>query len=170
MKDKGIIEEIAKIIENGCANIECTEKCKYHKEEPYLCYCKRCAEKIYNLFYPEDSVVLSKQEYFNTVTKIREEFEYEYKDKVVLSREEYDELQVGKDFDYGYHEGYKNTEAYYENFKLPKERKETAEKIFAEIIWYSVKRIGKTTGNSYYQISYDRLNELARKFNIKIKE
>lgn len=55
------------------------------------------------------------------------------KDSVVLSKEEYEELQVGKDFDYGYHEGYKNTEAYYENFKLPKERKETAEKIICLI-------------------------------------
>ena len=50
-------------------------------------------------------------------------------DSVVLSREEYEELQIGKDFDYGYHEGAKNTEAYYENFELPKARKETAEKI-----------------------------------------
>ena len=65
--------------------------------------------------------------------KIAEELLKHYQPKipensVVITREEYDELQVGKDFDYGYHEGYKNTEAYYENFKLPKERKETAEK------------------------------------------
>ena len=52
---------------------------------------------------------------------------------VVITREEYDELQVGKDFDYGYHEGYKNTEAYYENFKLPKERKETATEILTHL-------------------------------------
>ena len=50
---------------------------------------------------------------------------------VVIDKEEYEELKLGNDFNYGYNEGYKNTEAYYENFKLPEVRKETAEK-FAE--------------------------------------
>lgn len=50
---------------------------------------------------------------------------------VVLTREEYDELQVGKDFNYGYHSGEINMTAYYENIRLPELRKETAEK-FAE--------------------------------------
>lgn len=80
-------------------------------------------------------------------------------DSVVLSYKEY--------------ERFKNIERNWESAVLTQRdlaSKETAEKIFAEIIWYSVKRIGKTTGDSYYQISYDKLNELARKFNIKIKE
>ena len=51
---------------------------------------------------------------------------------VVLTREEYDELQVGKDFNYGYHSGEINMTAYYENIRLPEVRKETAEK-FAEM-------------------------------------
>ena len=50
---------------------------------------------------------------------------------VVLTEEEYEELQVGKDFNYGYHNGEKNITAYYENIRLPEARKETAEK-FAE--------------------------------------
>ena len=54
------------------------------------------------------------------------------KDSVVLSREEYEELKTEKDFNYGYHEGERNMEAYYENIKLPEERKETAEKILNE--------------------------------------
>ena len=50
---------------------------------------------------------------------------------VVITREEYEELQVGKDFNYGYHNGETNMTAYYENIRLPEVRKETAEK-FAE--------------------------------------
>ena len=50
---------------------------------------------------------------------------------VVLTREEYEELQTGQDFNYGYHNGETNMTAYYENIRLPEVRKETAEK-FAE--------------------------------------
>jgi hypothetical protein len=50
---------------------------------------------------------------------------------VVLTKEEYEELQIGKDFNYGYHNGESNMTSYYENIRLPKVRKETAEK-FAE--------------------------------------
>ena len=53
------------------------------------------------------------------------------KNAVVLTRGEYEELQVGKDFNYGYHSGETNMTAYYENIRLPEVRKETAEK-FAE--------------------------------------
>ena len=48
---------------------------------------------------------------------------------VVLTKEEYEELQVGKDFNYGYHNGESNMTSYYENIRLPEVRKETAEKI-----------------------------------------
>lgn len=50
---------------------------------------------------------------------------------VVLTREEYEELQTGQDFNYGYHNGETNMTEYYENIRLPEVRKETAEK-FAE--------------------------------------
>lgn len=55
-------------------------------------------------------------------------YEYMTENAVVLTKEEYDDLQVGKDFNYGYHEGEKNMKAYYENIKLPEARKETASK------------------------------------------
>ena len=89
---------------------------------------------------------------------------------VVLSREEYEDLQVGKDFNYGYHKGYKNTEAYYENFKLPEERKETAEKIFTEAIAKIKERFEQTKG---YTTCYDivfALTELAKQHGVEIKE
>ena len=50
---------------------------------------------------------------------------------VVLTREESDELQLGKDFNYGVHCGERNMTLYYENIRLPEARKETVEK-FAE--------------------------------------
>lgn len=75
------------------------------------------------------------------------------KDSVVLSREEYvDTLRESK------------KQAY--EFGC----KETAEKIFNQIVWYAVKRIGKTTSDSYYQISFERLQELAKQFGVETKE
>lgn len=76
---------------------------------------------------------------------------------VVLSKEEYEGLQMAKDFNYGYHEGEKNMTSYYENIKLPEARKETAEKIwkfvavngFNEIEKYLKEEFGiKTRNNS----------------------
>ena len=52
---------------------------------------------------------------------------------VVLDKAEYEELKLGNDFNYGYHEGESNMTAYYENIRLPEVRKETAEK-FAEML------------------------------------
>lgn len=93
------------------------------------------------------------------------------KDSVVISMEEYDELQVGKDFDYGYHEGCKNTEAYYENFKLPEERKETAEKMLKEFYVKSVKHIkGNKLSECFIEISFEQFDEIAKQFNVEIKE
>jgi 5'-deoxynucleotidase YfbR-like HD superfamily hydrolase len=51
---------------------------------------------------------------------------------VVLMKEEFEDLKILKDFDYGYHNGESNMKAYYENIRLPEARKETAEK-FAEM-------------------------------------
>ena len=53
---------------------------------------------------------------------------------VVLTREEYDCLLIAKDFDYGYHEGKKSMEAFYENIRLPEVRKEMAKEIFSKLI------------------------------------
>ena len=51
-----------------------------------------------------------------------------------------------------------------------KVRKETAREIFNQIIWYAIKRIGQTSGDSFYQISFDRLKDLAKKFGVELGE
>ena len=43
---------------------------------------------------PEDSVVLTMTEHAKLVSQVRDEFEHEYKDKVVLSREKYEKLKT----------------------------------------------------------------------------
>lgn len=65
-------------------------------------------------------------------------------DEIVISKEEYENLQTAKDFDYGYHEGEANMTAYYENIKLPETRKETAREILS---W--AERVAKPT---YYNV------------------
>lgn len=103
MKDK-IIEEMAMDICNMCRDMYGV--CDNKKE---LCPAiKAEMEYLYNAGY----------------RKIHE-------NAVVLTREEYEEFQVGKDFNYGVHCGENNMTAYYENIRLPEARKETAEK-FAE--------------------------------------
>ena len=46
----------------------------------------------------------------------------------MLTQEEYEDLKIAKDFNYGYHNGESNMTSYYENIRLPEARKETAEK------------------------------------------
>lgn len=55
-------------------------------------------------------------------------------------------------------------------FEKEQTRKETAKEILDKIIWFAVKRIGQTSGDSYYQISFDRLSELAKQYGVEIKE
>ena len=111
MKDKEMIEEMAKFIRNAnamnCFGENC-DNCKYSWHEH--CNSIMQATSVFNAGY----------------RKIE-------KDDIVIDKQEYEDLQIGKDFDYGYHEGYKNTEAYYENYKLPKERKETASSIIEKL-------------------------------------
>ena len=77
------------------------------------------------------------------------------KNAVVLTREEYEGLKMSKDFDYGYHEGFKNTEAYYENVALPQIRKETAREILQEV--------GKCCGD------YQWFKNLCKQFGVEVK-
>ena len=115
--DKEMIEEMAKDIDWAKERIWNSVNLK---KDDYSWHSKGIATHLVNLDYrklPKDARVF-----------IPTDEQY-----VLLSKEEYEDLQVGKDFDYGYHEGYKNTEAYYENFKLPEERKETATTI---INWF----------------------------------
>lgn len=77
---------------------------------------------------------------------------------VVLTREEYDELQIGKDFNYGVHSGESNMTAYYENIRLPEVRKETAEK-FAERLKES-ETIKEIAENGYIVSSVELCNKI----------
>lgn len=52
---------------------------------------------------------------------------------IVLTEEEYEGLQIEKDFNYGYHEGEKNMEAYYENIKLPDVRKQAVKEVIGKV-------------------------------------
>ena len=145
------IEEMAKVI--------CFNKCKYCEN----CYFLRLAEKLYDAGCRKphkNTVVLSTQEYLNTVTKVREEFEYEYKDKVVLSKEEYEELLKVNKADLAEQATYT--------------RKETAEK-FAKAVKDRIKQIDKFYSEeiidmSYNGISANEIDELAKQFGVEIKE
>lgn len=50
-----------------------------------------------------------------------------------------------------------------------KTEKKVVKQVIDEIIWYSVKRIGQSSGDSYYQISFDRLAEIAKRHGVEIK-
>ena len=83
------------------------------------------------------------------------------KDKIVISKEEYEDLQTGKDFNYGYHEGENNMTSYYENIKLPQERKETAKKLIRLIEFHSISKRDKS-GYETFTISNLCLREILR--------
>ena len=104
MKDKEIIEEMARDIHRVCT------ACSGEMFDEYTC--DRCQAKLlikkgYRKL-PEDSVVLSKEEY------------EDYKKHVDNCVEEY-------------HRGQHEAEVYYKNIQIPRERKETAEKIYKKI-------------------------------------
>ena len=90
----------------------------------YICKDRHCEKCNYN----GGSKIL--EPYCNSYINARTLYEAGYRKipegAVVLSREEWESLQIEKDFNYGYHEGEKNMESYYENFVLPKARKEMA--------------------------------------------
>lgn len=48
-------------------------------------------------------------------------------------------------------------------------RKQTIKGIINKIIWFAVKRIGQTNSDSYYQISFDLLNKLAKEYEVEIE-
>ena len=176
MKDKEKqIEEMAKCY---CGTkYSCNKNCVVQKTE--LCEVYEICELLYEQGYrklPENSVVLSTQEYFNTVTKIRKEFEYEYKDKVVLSREEYENLKnqikslrtelakavclmyTEEEFEYKVDQKIKE-----ELDRVEKEAsKETAEKILNEVYFYA--------GNKETINLMTRIKEIATREGVEIKE
>ena len=188
MKDKEMIEEMAKIMLESMQvpdNINSAVKVEEVNKAYYLAFLNY-ATHLYNAgcrIVAKDSVVISKQEYLNTVTKVREEFEYEYKDKVVLSREEYEkkEKQI-KDLKYALkvhserldHFYNLNEDVYYYEEKqaeaVKQARKETAEKIFPEALKKVREKFEKTKG---YTSCYDvviTLMELAKQLGVEIKD
>ena len=86
------------------------------------------------------------------------------KDKVVLSREEYEDLKIAKDFDYGYHDGESNMTSYYENIRLPEARKETAREILTEI----AKRLHRAIMSGYWE--YPKIEDLFEKYGVEVEE
>lgn len=107
------ILSIAKIVDKKCNYIKC-KNCNildnYTDEQLKGLYCSevKIAENIYNADYrkiDKDSVVLSKEEWRKYVDNENE----------------------------AYYRGQHETEVYYKNIQIPKERKETAEKIYTKL-------------------------------------
>ena len=90
---------------------------------------------------------------------------------VVLTREEYEEFQIGNDFNYGYYSGESNMTSYYENIRLPEVRKETAEK-FAEKTNQAINAHRKMVGEDEYIVDARRLifevNEICKELGGKV--
>jgi hypothetical protein len=90
MKDKEMIEEMAKIIDDRL--IEANNYLgSMNKGEGYW-----IAQKLvehYRPKIPEDSVVINGSKLAKLVEEVRQEFEHEYKDKVVLDKEEYNKVE-----------------------------------------------------------------------------
>ena len=135
------IEEMAKVMfekafENyeTSGSVEIDSEVRRHCYSAFLTYC----ETLYNAGYrkiPENAVVLDKAEY--------------------------EELKLGNDFNYGYHEGESNITAYYENIRLPETRKETAAK-FADWLkaQYPPRTDERCTLDDCYML--DKIDEIAK--------
>ena len=122
--------------------------CKQHKKcDKELCTMSGIVAKELSRFYqlklPEDSVVLSREEY------------EDYKKHVDNCVEEY-------------HRGQHEAEVYYKNIQIPRERKETAEKIYlqAKAIVDATKHI--VQGREYIHI--DALKEIIKNCGGEIEE
>jgi hypothetical protein len=82
------------------------EMAKVYCKNPYSCYGYNClvnspcivfetCKELYEQGYrklPEDSVVLNGSKLAKLVEEVRQEFEHEYKDKVILDKEEYNKV------------------------------------------------------------------------------
>ena len=154
MKDKEKqIEEMAKIIGYCYCDKECQNKCAY------------CDISSLNE---------AKKLYENGFRKLPE-------NSVVLSRERYEKLKSLYDEIWdSYYDGENNAKVYYENIKIPRECKATAEKIIlSEIETIKTIRDNYTLSEPKYSEGYIDCcntilfylkNNLAKQFNIEIKE
>ena len=120
----------------------------------------------------KDSVILSKEELeekyepsetFMAVVRELEELKESLKDSVVLSKEEY-----SKELNDSYYQGQHECEVYYKNIQIPRERKETAEKIYlqAKAIVDATKYI--VQGREYLHL--DALKEIVKSLGAEIKK
>lgn len=101
-----------------------------------------------------------------------ERFSIQFEDSVVLSREEYEDYKKYVDICVEeYHRGQHETEVYYKNIQIPRERKETAEKWqnYITTTLLALWKDNKITTEVYnYWIVF--FNDLAKQFGVEIKE
>lgn len=154
MKDKEKqIEEMAKDIEHQKMFGPCIfENCPFREDDEILCNNCKVAQYLYNKHYlpklPKDSVVLSREEYREYVDNENE----------------------------AYYRGQHETEVYYKNIQIPRERKETAERDFNAVI--KALETKKTSILTHYgikesvgaDIAIRTVKELAKQFGVEIKE
>ncbi len=133
---------------------------------------KDCLVKMLRKHIPEGSVVLTMNDHVKVVEKVRQEFEAEYKDKVVLTREEYEALKFTKTVLELREEKIKYLEdaniRYAEALELKvneKERKETAREILVELIGHTFECEGWS-----YRVDVEDVKWLADKYGIEIGE
>ena len=87
-------------------------------------------------------------------------------DSVVLSREEYEDYKKHIDNCVEeYHRGQHEAEVYYKNIQIPRERKETAEKILRDLYSDATSNLSETVELTTLQIE-----QLAKQFGVEIKE
>lgn len=95
------------------------------------------------------------------------------KDSVVLSRGEFEKL---KDLDESYNHLEKTKDELLSEksklaLQLAQARKETANKFLNMIYWKAVKHIkGKDKADCFVEISFEKLDEIAKQFGVDIKE
>lgn len=129
--------------------------------------CEGCAFYLYEILgyrkSSEDGVI-------NTPTTQCET--YSKNDMVLISRERYDRLKSLYDEIWNsYYDGENNAKVYYENIKIPQERKEIKEKILNELYMHfsADKLCGIANPNKNYN-SAKVVSRLAKSHGIEIKE
>ena len=84
----------------------------------------------------------------------------------MLSREEYEDYKKYIDNCVEeYHRGQHEAEVYYKNVQIPRERKETAEKILRDLYSEATSNVSETVELTTFQIE-----QLAKQFGVEIKE
>ena len=178
MNDKKQIKEMAKDIVHQKMFGPCIfESCPFRRDDEILCNNCKVAQYLHNKHYckiPENAVVLTMEAYqdLNEYKNIAEQRKFNLDYANVELRRLSVELNSAEESNA---EANRFLDKYRKELEIIKQelvqsRKETAKEIFDKIIWFAVKRIGETSGDSYYQISFDRLNELAKQFGVEVNK